>query len=101
MKTYFVSFRIADRGDNGPIYENLHKAVEELAGKGPWWFETTSFYLFNSELSAVRIAECLKKIIRPSMDILVVGSLTHKVGAVVGKCDDDDIFTLADFMKKV
>jgi hypothetical protein len=101
MKTYFVSFRIADIGNTGPIYRGLQDAIQSLAGSGPWWYETTSFYVFNSELSAAQIAAHLKSEIRPSMDILAVGSLTHKSGAVIGKCTDQDIFALAPFWKKL
>ena len=101
MRTYFVSFRIADSGDPGPVYDGLHKLIEGIAQNGKWWFETTSFYLFDSEFSVDHLANLLSAEIRLDRDILVVGSLTHKVGCVIGKCDDPDIFDFVPFMKKV
>ena len=100
MDTYWLSFRIADTASYERRYEALISAIGQVADQSCWWFETTSFYLFQSEHDIDAIAAHIGASINQSLDLVVIGKTDYKTGRVVGRCDDGDIFKLVPFMKK-
>lgn len=103
--TYWLSFRLADRGkwaaSYNTRYDDLHETIKQAATGGKWWLETSSFYLFSSEESIDAIVNRIKKAIAEEADLAVVGKTEYKTGRVIGNCQDPDIFHLVPFMKKV
>lgn len=101
MKTFWVSFRIKDDAGYDDAYKSLTDALQGVADATCWWFETTSFYIFNSEYSTDQVANHIKANIRPDRDLVVLGMPNFKGGRVIGHCEDQDIFRLIPDMKKV
>lgn len=99
MKTYYVSFTIADDPDYSRRYEAL---MGLLRGYDVtcWWAETTSFVLIRTDKTAAQIADDIEAAIDTSKDIALIGCTHYKTLLVVGASDDDDIFKLVDFAKK-
>jgi len=99
VKTYYVSFTIADDAGYSGRYEAL---MELLRGYDNtiWWTETTSFVLFRSDKTAAQIAADIKAEINTSKDIVVIGATHYKTMLVLGANGDDDIYNLVDFAKK-
>lgn len=99
MRTYYVSFTIADDAGYAERYEAL---MDLLRGYDNtiWWTETTSFVLFRSDKSASQIATDIMRAINVSKDIAVVGATHFKTMLVVGASQDDDIYKLVDFATK-
>lgn len=98
---YWLSFRIKDDAGYADTYQALIDALKGAINTGSWWFETTSFYVFKSEHSIGDLANIIKKSIRVDRDLVVLGKSEFKAGRVIGLCEDQDIFTLVPFMKKV
>lgn len=98
--TYWVSFKIHDDSGYQSAYNRLSEAIKEAISDQKWWLETTSFYLFKSELDINTISRSIKLALRQDRDLAVIGMTEYKTGRVVGNCADDDIFHLAPFMKK-
>lgn len=99
--TYWLSFRIHEDAGYSDAYEALIASVKKHVTNGKWWFETTSFYVFGSTSTIDAIAASVKAGIRPDRDLVVIGKPDYKTGRVIGKCEDQDIFSLIPFMKKV
>ena len=100
MSTCWLSFRLHDDQGYDKTYTTLQETVQELS-QSQWWFETSSFYVFECEAGARKAAAAVKKVIRQDRDIVVVGSFGFKTCIVLSKCDDQDIFELVDFAKKL
>jgi hypothetical protein len=100
MSAYWLTFRIRDDDGYEAAYNKLINAIKECVD-GEWWFETTSFYTFQSEMAAGAIATHLKAAIRPDRDLVVLGMPDFKTGRVIGHCADQDLFKIIPFMKKV
>jgi hypothetical protein len=75
--------------------------VRDLTGHRLWWCETTAFYIFEADSTIDAVAGAVKRAFNPQTDLAVVGMPEFKSGRVVGKLDDQDIFKLVPFMKKV
>lgn len=100
MAAYWMSFRIHNDQGYTAAYEKLIAAVKKSVS-GKWWYEPTSFYAFESEDNISQLAGQLKQAIRPDRDLIILGMPDFKAGRVIGKCDDQDIFSIIPFMKKV
>lgn len=100
MATYWLSFRIADDAGYSDRYDKLIETVKALKTGNNWWFETTSFFIFDSEHNADGIAASVKKAISPTVDIAILGMTDFKTARAIGAVKDQDIFTLVPFMKK-
>lgn len=101
MATYWISFRLKDDDGYEDAYEAFTDVMKKALDQSTWWFETTSFYIADSEISLDGLAMRVKRAIRLDRDLVVIGMPGFKAGRVIGKCSDQDIFTLVPFMKKV
>lgn len=103
--TYWLSFRLHDSDGYEATYSQRLKAlndeIEAACGNhNKWWFETTSFFIFASVETTDQIVTRIKRAIDTDVDLVVLGKTDYKTGRVVGRCKDQDIFTLVPFMKK-
>lgn len=80
MKTYWVSFTIADEKVDGEDYnarwEALYDAVYGM-NKGVCWEETTAFILFQTDIKIDDVMRKLKAAVSPEHDIVLVRYLDH------------------------
>lgn len=95
---YWVSFRIEDNGNYDERYWAVQVAVD-TAAKSRKWEDTTSFAIFDSDMTTDEIAQLFQKVINTRRDLVVLGNFNTKVCRVIGKCNDDDIFSLVPFAK--
>lgn len=100
MTVYWLSFRINADAGYDETYSNLADTIRSSVS-GKWWYETTSFYIFESAISLDTLAQYIKMAIRADRDLAVLGMTSFDGGRVIGKCDDQDIFRLVQTMKKV
>ncbi|GLS02778.1 hypothetical protein GCM10007859_28090 [Brevundimonas denitrificans] len=100
MATYWFTFRIADIGDHGARYDRLHKAAHAMSEGGKWWVESTSFYVFDSQLNIDDVAAGVKAAIDPDHDLALVGMTDVKSARAVGAVQDSDLFGLIPFAKR-
>jgi hypothetical protein len=100
MATYWLTFRIADEGDYGHRYDQLHQTVFELTGGGKWWVEPTSFYVFESTLNADQVAGRIKSCLDEDYDLALLGMPNFKTARAIGAVKDQDLFDLIPFAKR-
>ncbi|MCA0058387.1 MULTISPECIES: hypothetical protein [unclassified Mesorhizobium] len=99
MATYWLSFRLQDDRTYNQRYENLTETVERLSTK--WWVEASSFIVFASEAGIDKIASEIADVIYIDTDLVIVGMPEFKSARLIGHHEDDDIFELMPFIKKV
>lgn len=97
--TVWISFRLKDNGTYSERYNDLHNAIMSVADK--WWVETSSYYIIETNYSAAQIAATVKENIAPSVDLALVGRFHYKTLYVIGANEDNDIYDLVDFAKKL
>lgn len=103
MKTYWVSYRIADVTVDGRSYENRYNAfvdgITEILQT--WWSETTSYYAFTSPKGIGDVAARLKAAIKPSHDLFLLREMDARAARICGKNDDQNIFKLMPYLQLV
>jgi hypothetical protein len=106
MAVYWLSFRLKDSDGYERTYnDRLSKLNDELkasCGNGSnWWFETSSFFIFETAESIDTIVTRIKRAIAVAADIVVIRAMDTKTGRVIGRCEDGDIFKLVPYLEKV
>ena len=99
MATYWITFRLAENATYTRRYDELVNAVRLLSTK--WWVDATSFIVFASNETIDSVAETVQNAINLKTDIAVVGMPDYKSARLIGETDDEDIFALIPFIKKV
>ena len=97
---YWVTFRLEEDSTWKQRYNALDSAISDATEGGKWWKEPTSFYLFRSELEIGDLVTAIKGAISTRTDVVVIGKPDYKTARVIGTVEDDDIFTLWDWVKK-
>lgn len=90
MKTYWITFRIADQSAGGRTYEARYNALSDAVHKHAgthWWAEPTSFWLVNSESSQAQIAASIKQALNIGVDLAVIGIVDYKGITVIGNAE--------------
>ena len=100
MSVCWVSFRLCDDAGYARTHEALAESLQRLS-TSKWWFETTSFYIVDCPSGARGVTAEVTRILREDRDIAVVGSFGFKTCNVIGAVEDQDIFDLVEFAKKV
>lgn len=98
MATYWLSFRIGDKGNYESRYEAL-LANLRLCKTGKYWEETTSFVVFTSNLDIDQISGTLSEGLKPDWDLILVREMDKQSARIWGNNDDDDIFELMPYLK--
>ena len=98
-RTYWIAYRIAL---NEHHLERLADFIDALyqPTTATYWYETNNFKIFSSNLKISQIATKIKLAINTDKDTAVLGCTHHKSMRVIGKCDDQDLFSLVDFAAK-
>jgi hypothetical protein len=65
------------------------------------WAEPTSFIAFSSEKSISSIANACKDVIAPSHDLFLIRAMNNKSAFICGKNDDQNLFILMPYLKKI
>jgi hypothetical protein len=103
MATYWITFRIADHNVGNRTYDDRYKdlqgAVRLRASK--WWIKPTSFIAFASEDAIGAIAQACKDAIAPMYDLFLIREMDTKSAIICGNNDDDDIYLLMPYLKKL
>ncbi len=90
MKTFWITFRLADEVAGGRSYEKRYQALTDAVQKHAgthWWGEPTSFWLVNSESSQAQIAASIKQAIDPAKDLSLMGTVDYKGITLIGKAE--------------
>ncbi len=90
MYKYFLTFSIRKDGSYQTRYNNLVAAIVELSFNR--WSETTSFIVFNSSYSIDEITSCLRGVLDPSRDVLVLNLLNAEGTRVIGSLATPNAF---------
>ena len=98
MKTYWLSFRIANDTNYDVRYDKLVETIRVSASK--WWLETTAFIVFSSNYEIDALATRVNSAINTAKDVAVIGMPDFKTARVLGAAKDDDIFALIPFIKR-
>jgi hypothetical protein len=98
-ETYWVTFRIHDDATYETRRDKLYAAINDVSTT--WWLEPTSFIAFASSLTADAIAGKIKAAFNPATDLALLGMPGFKTARLIGKSDDNDIYDLIPFLKKV
>ena len=97
---YWVTFRLEKDSTWQERYTALDSAISDATADQKWWKEPTSFYLFRSELGIDEIVALIKEAISAQTDVVVIGMPDYKSARVIGTVEDDDIFTLWDWVQQ-
>jgi hypothetical protein len=99
----WISFRIANKTINGQSYQDRLDALNDIVmvSATTYWDVTTSFYAIETPSSAAQIAANVKAALEPSADIALVRAMDTKDAYIVGANNDDDIFALIPYLKKL
>lgn len=103
MNSIAISFRIADKTINGRTYDERYEAlIEAVRGiiEGKHWDQSTAFILVQTNMTTERVCDTCCKALEPSHDLVLVMSVTHKAAYIGGKNDDNDIYSIIEFLKK-
>lgn len=91
MSVYWATFRLSDMTVGGRNYDAryaaLIKAVEGHRSTR-WWYEPTSFWLFDSASTRAQIAASVKAAIAPTHDLFLIGSMEQTGATLVGKAEE-------------
>lgn len=108
-RVLLVSFEIAyedtekGRSEYNRIYSALNDAIKENLTPLHYWEETTAFVVVSSDETAsaflVRVWNEAK--MRSTKDRLLVLDSQGKDGAAFGSFEDEDLFTLLPFVKRL
>lgn len=96
MAAYWLTFRIADEGDDNKRRSDLYDAIEAISAS--WWLEPTSFVLFDSNFDIDQIAQHVAVAIDAEIDLILLRSLNSQNARVIGSWSDT---TLAELMPYV
>lgn len=101
MATYWITFRIADNTVGGRTYDDRYESFTTtiLASSSSYWDQTTSFYIFESDLSIDALASILKMEIAPTCDLFVIRELGKHSARIYGHNDDKEIFVFMPYLK--
>jgi hypothetical protein len=108
MATYWMTFRLGDddaakRATYGDTHDDRYDAlVDEIRRHSSrWWEEATSFILFESSHDISSLARACKTAIDPNWDVVLIHDLDKKSSVVVGNAQDQALFVLMPYAKKV
>lgn len=96
---YFVSFKIAERGDYNSRYNKINEVFDMFTERSNWK-ETTSFAIFESSSKTADIADALEGAIDPRCDLVLLSSMDRKVCKIIGRNADAYIFDLVPFAEQ-
>jgi hypothetical protein len=104
MATYWMTFRLGDDdAAKRATYDDRRDAlVDEIHMRSSRrWEAATSFILFEASHDIGSLATACKAAINPNWDVVVIHELDKKSSVVVGKAQDQDLFVLMPYAKKV
>lgn len=103
MATFWLSFRIEYKDVGGKSYEDRYTALTDAlaAVRGNFWEETSSFMIFESDLPIAQIAARAKAAIAPTHDLFVIRELDKQSAIGCGCINDQDLFVLMPYAKKL
>lgn len=99
MATYWLSFRLENDATYALRYDALVETIRQQTTK--WWPETTAFFVFESGRTIDQIAESVAEVIDERCDVVLCGMTDFKSARLIGNNQDNDIFDLIPFIKKV
>jgi hypothetical protein len=103
--SYWLNFRFEDeegverKPKQKARYEALVEVVEEYAMT--WWRQSTSLYILDTDIDSDRLAPLFKDCINPECDFFMLGQLGKEEVRIYGRYNDDDIFKLIPYAKKL
>lgn len=98
---YLVTFRLKQNRTYQDRYDKLVSAIADVAAGYKTWEEPTSCVVLGSKYEIDPVAEHLKKAIDPNVDVILILKTDYKDARVVGTVEDDDIFALIPYAKKM
>lgn len=90
---------VKDNVDRETRYRDLTEEIRTNCSK--WWTEPTSFIAFESSQSIETLMAKFKAKISPSHDLILMREMDTKSALITGQVQDQDIFELMPYLKKV
>ena len=97
MAVYWLTFRLASDATYSDRYDALKESIRGMASA--WWYEPSSFFLFESSEDIDRVAANVGSVINAAKDIVLIGMPDYKSARVLGASTDKDLFKLMPFTK--
>lgn len=99
MAEFWISFRIDDDADYENRYTQLIASL--LEGSKRYWDETTSFIIMDHAVDIDDVARAAKNAVDERTDTVLIRQLDTKAARVVGVVNDQDLFALMPYCKRV
>lgn len=92
MAIFDLTFRIHEDASYSERYESVVEAIKRCC-HGPYWDQTTSYFLFDNPASAEAIAEWIDQNSKfaPSKDVLLVTNLSTKSYKAIGSIQNRNV----------
>jgi hypothetical protein len=103
MAAYWITFRIADHNAGNRSYDDRYKDLQETIRlrASKWWLKPTSFIAFESANDIDTLAAACKGAIAPNYDLFLIREMDTKSAIICGNNDDNDIYLLMPYLKKL
>ena len=92
--TYWLTYKIADKGDADVRRLALSEVVSQLAEGGKRWSASAAFYLFRSRFPAEDAVRYLASAIDPACDLVLLGRPDAHSVRVIGASADPELLAL-------
>jgi hypothetical protein len=103
MTIYWITFHIEEEivgGKNwNDRYNALIAAIDQNSSR--WWYETTSFIVFDSISSIDGLAYKFKATIAPSKDLFLLRVMDSRSARVCGRITDQTIFMVMPYLEVI
>ena len=103
MTIYWITFHIEEEivgGKNwNDRYNALIAAIDQNSSR--WWYETTSFIVFDSISSIDGLAYKFKATIAPSNDLFLLRVMDSRSARICGRITDQTIFMVMPYVEVI
>jgi hypothetical protein len=103
MTIYWITFHIEEEIVGGKNWNDRYNALIAAIDRNSsrWWYETTSFIVFDSISSIDGLAYKFKATIAPSKDLFLLRVMDSRSARVCGRITDQTIFMVMPYLEVI
>jgi len=103
MTIYWITFHVEDEIVGGKNWNDRYNALIAAIDRNSsrWWYETTSFIVFESISSIDGLAYKFKATIAPSKDLFSLRVMDSRSARVCGRLTDQTIFMVMPYLEVI
>ena len=98
--SYGATFRLQHDATYEQRYQKLLEAFGLIGTGYKFWFESTSYVAFASDLSIDQIETVIGRAINLRTDVVLIEAHEYKIARAVGQVKDDSIFALIPYLPR-